>query len=340
MNTQFIHSGIPVGIPISSDTQNQPYGYQQIYPVENQLDIVQPQNAMIQPQIPTNDMQAIIELQAVIEASYEQFGQEEESKTMPQRPHDRQDIRNARTNFGNLSHMNTQFTGPGIPVSSNTQSQAYGYQQVQSDSQRPAYRQFIDLEEPQDAMIQPRLPTNDMPAIIEASYEQFGLEEPPNAINRPQRRPNARQERRTNFGTLSSLRSVPQDEQYIMYPKPVDPTLSQMIVHYFQSMYEASLNRKRCGTNNRGIPKGIRTLARSTAPQTIKCLNCGKTQLTRTEHEVGPGSWTLAACFCIFGCIPCAFLPFSKPECQDTQHYCIHCGQKAGRLNFIFDNAL
>merc|ERR1712216_569211 len=74
------------------------------------------------------------------------------------------------------------------------------------------------------------------------------------------------------------------------------------------------------------------------APAQVACRHCGLVVVTDVHHQMGCGSWALAAGLCCFGVGVVSWagiLPCCMNDCKNADPYCPSCGNLIGTKKFL-----
>ncbi|RZC41022.1 zf-LITAF-like domain containing protein, partial [Asbolus verrucosus] len=65
-------------------------------------------------------------------------------------------------------------------------------------------------------------------------------------------------------------------------------------------------------------------------PIYIWCTHCATVVITVTQSQRSKFTHLTAAALCLFGCWPCAMLPYCMNSCKNIYHYCPDCNYLFG----------
>lgn len=74
----------------------------------------------------------------------------------------------------------------------------------------------------------------------------------------------------------------------------------------------------------------IPTVNLGSKPARVTCPQCQNNVVTRVEYVPGTSTHIFAILLLLFGCFPCACLPYCIDSCQNANHYCPICGTFIG----------
>lgn len=65
-------------------------------------------------------------------------------------------------------------------------------------------------------------------------------------------------------------------------------------------------------------------------PTIVVCKSCNQQLQTRVELKSSMRTHLFALLLCLFGCWPCACIPYCVDSCKNADHYCPNCNAYIG----------
>ncbi|CAO1365814.1 unnamed protein product [Diamesa hyperborea] len=65
----------------------------------------------------------------------------------------------------------------------------------------------------------------------------------------------------------------------------------------------------------------------------MTCSSCRASIRTTVSHQTSDKTHITALVLCIFGCWPCALIPYCSDSCQKATHTCPNCNAFLGSYN-------